>query len=1011
MGRARHGGLTAVYARCWVDGGAPALWPWQQILAGLCGSDALELLERDARMVAAGPGRFGRFVAVTDQLAAACRRSPACVVIDDVHAADPGALLLLRFVARSLARVRLALVITRRHDHRHSDGSAALLDEIEQEGTPLGLRHFDLTETTEFLAAHGLGDLDPALFLVLLRVTGGNPLFLRRVAALGAPGPAQSVPAGLRAAIDEAFQRLEPETRQVVQAAAALGPAPSVVEAAVAGTSVTAVLEEAGRAAKAGLVSGEEAGRFSFSHELVRAAAEDAMATLDRVETHARAAAVLAGDGPAAPAWLARRAYHALRAAPRSAADARQAVAACRAAATSMIGSLAYERADALLSTAIELHDSLDLGPPAASLLVQWAEAALMCGRLAEARARFGRAASAADRDADPRTFAQAVLGLGGVWVSEHRSAVDRARVLGLQRAALARLPAGDSVLRCRLRTRTRLAAEAVYDGAPLDDVRSSVGQARRSGDARALAEALSLCHHAMLSRAPLPECPQVAEELIDVASETDLGVLALMGLCWRTVDLFQLADPRATRALEDLRQQADALAWRSIPYIVEVLSVMVLLRAGRLDDALARAAQAYELGTAVGDIDAFAYLGAQTVAIRWMQGREAELLDLVEEAASSPTLIQLEFAFRATAAHVAARAGLLERARTTLDALAAAGLAALPRSSTWQTGMTAIVEVAAALDDGEIARQAYELLEPLAALPTLASVGILRLGSTERPLGLAAMTYGDLDRAAGHLERAVDANRHLPNRPMTTIARADLAEVLRRRGLADRRRAAELLDQAIAEAGRMSMTARAERWRTARDGLAENAAADSEGNLSRTASGWLVSLGDHRTMVGDLVGMRYLAELLTRPAEHLSALALASHGQALDRSAPQELLDSTARSAYAARARELAEELAEAEANADLGRAEKLRTEMEALVDRLQQATGQAGHSRSFAGPPERARTAVRKAIKRAIDEVDAADPSIRGLLRTSIVTGTTCAYLPDAGKPLRWVVRQGSH
>jgi hypothetical protein len=467
MGRARHGGLTVVYARCWADGGAPALWPWQQILAGLCGSDAVGLLERDARRVAAGPGRFGRFVAVTDQLAVACRRSPACVIIDDVHAAGPGALLLLRFVARSLARVRLALVITRRRDRRRSDGSAALLDEIEREGMPLGLRHFDLTETTEFLAARGLGDLDPALFLVLLRVTGGNPLFLRRVAALGAPGPAQPVPAGLRAAIDEAFQRLEPATRQVVQAAAVLGLAPSVVEAAaVAGTSVAAVLEAAGRAARAGLVSREQAGRFSFSHELVRAAAEDALATLDRVEAHARAAAVLAGDASIAPAGrLARRAYHALRAAPRSAADARQAVAACRAAATSMIGSFAYERADALLSTAIELHDSLDLGSPAASLLVQWAEAALLCGRLAEARARFGRAASAADRDKDPRTFAEAVLGLGGVWVSEHRSAVDRARVLGLQRAALARLPAGDSVLRCRLRT--RLAAEAVYDGAP----------------------------------------------------------------------------------------------------------------------------------------------------------------------------------------------------------------------------------------------------------------------------------------------------------------------------------------------------------------------------------------------------------------------------------------------------------------------------------------------------------------------------------------------------------------
>ncbi|HEV7757972.1 MAG TPA: ATP-binding protein, partial [Acidimicrobiales bacterium] len=42
--RARAAGLTAVTARCWVDGGAPALWPWQPIVRELCGDDAAELL-------------------------------------------------------------------------------------------------------------------------------------------------------------------------------------------------------------------------------------------------------------------------------------------------------------------------------------------------------------------------------------------------------------------------------------------------------------------------------------------------------------------------------------------------------------------------------------------------------------------------------------------------------------------------------------------------------------------------------------------------------------------------------------------------------------------------------------------------------------------------------------------------------------------------------------------------------------------------------------------------------
>ena len=56
------------------------------------------------------------------------------------------------------------------------------------------------------------------------------------------------------------------------------------------------------------------------------------------------------------------------------------------------------------------------------------------------------------------------------------------------------------------------------------------------------------------------------------------------------------------------------------------------------------------------------------------------------------------------------------------------------------------------------------------------------------------------------------------------------------------------------------------------------------------------------------------------------------------------------------------------------------------------------------FVDRTERARTAVRKAIKRAIDEIDAADPVIGQLLRSSISTGATCVYVPDPNAPVRW-------
>jgi len=45
--RAALAGLAVVSARCWVDGGAPALWPWQPLLNELCGPDAADLLAAD----------------------------------------------------------------------------------------------------------------------------------------------------------------------------------------------------------------------------------------------------------------------------------------------------------------------------------------------------------------------------------------------------------------------------------------------------------------------------------------------------------------------------------------------------------------------------------------------------------------------------------------------------------------------------------------------------------------------------------------------------------------------------------------------------------------------------------------------------------------------------------------------------------------------------------------------------------------------------------------------------
>lgn len=102
----------------------------------------------------------------------------------------------------------------------------------------------------------------------------------------------------------------------------------------------------------------------------------------------------------------------------------------------------------------------------------------------------------------------------------------------------------------------------------------------------------------------------------------------------------------------------------------------------------------------------------------------------------------------------------------------------------------------------------------------------------------------------------------------------------------------------------------------------------------------WIVELDGRRVRVPNLVGLRYLSELLTRPGQLVPALMLAS--------------------------------------------------------------------SASAGASPERARSSVSKAIKRAIDAVDDASPAIADELRTTVNCGAMCSYVPDPQAPVTWSTRE---
>jgi hypothetical protein len=1001
--RARAAGMTVVWGRCWSGGGAPALWPWQPVLTELCGREAAGLLDHDRGTEVVDPERFTRFSAVVDRLADA--PGPVFLVLDDLHAADPGAVLLTRFVARMRHRLPILLVITVRDPgsdppgRDSAEGGRAdhrLLADLIREGSQLALTRFTLRDTRALLAGQGMAVDEPDTLAAVHRITGGNPLHLRRLLAVGLGRRLTDV-GGLRSLVDESVAQVRPATRAVLAVAAVLGPAGSIAQtAAIADRAAGDVLDALDEAAAVGLVVRRAPEAFEFSHDLVREQLVASLSGRQRLDVHARARDTL-DDGGATTSntRLARRAHHAVAAAARSPVDARVAVEAGRAAAGSMVSRFDYEQAAGLLETAAALHEHAGLGPLPAGLLLEWAQAVLCGGRLAEARELFDAAAAMAQLEAEPVLAARAALGLGGTWVNEHRDRAERERVLALQRAALAAL--GDDPdldragLRCRLRV--RLAAEAVYSGEPLDAVLAALEQARRFGDRQVLAEALSLTHHALLRPDHVVQRLALAEELVAVASAAGDGVLVLMGLCWRAVDLFHLGDGEAERALAELHARSDALNCRSILYVASVLRVMTAIRRGDLAAAEQAAAQSHQLGVEVGDADAFGYYAAQLVGIRWMQGRAAEMVDLVAEAAASPSLVRSEFAFRATLARFAADAGQLTRARQALDQLTGAGLSALPQSSTWLTGMTAIVETAAALSDAELARQAYSLLLPFAELPIMPSLAVVCFGSTHRPLGLAALTGGDVETAIRHLRQALAVDLRLGNRPLAACTRADLASALIRRGSADdRRQAGELLALAIEEARAMGLTERVRQWQSVWDGIRRGG--EHRVVFRSEAGRWRIGYAGRDILVEDLLGVRYLARLTARPEQSISALDLVGAGTV--EGSRQELVDATARSAYRRRARELLAELDDARSDGDPDRIEQLESEAGALLSELEQGTGRGGRSRTFSGPAERARTAVRKAIKRAIDTIETADADLARELRATVSTGYSCRYEP---------------
>jgi hypothetical protein len=143
-------------------------------------------------------------------------------------------------------------------------------------------------------------------------------------------------------------------------------------------------------------------------------------------------------------------------------------------------------------------------------------------------------------------------------------------------------------------------------------------------------------------------------------------------------------------------------------------------------------------------------------------------------------------------------------------------------------------------------------------------------------------------------------------------------------------------------------------------------------------------------------VGLTYLVELIARPDREVDVVSLASEGL-MGVTAADAVADPAALDSYRRRAQELRTLLQSREAKS--AAAIRYQKELQALDDVLRSSTGLGGRSRSFPDTNERARTAVRKALMRAVDSIESIEPDLGHHLHASLTTGVTCRYSPSRG------------
>lgn len=781
---------TVIYARC--DEGPVPLQPLRGIATSVVEHAPLELLRAHCERfggellriapqmanrlwtpqpITAGDSteRHQLFAALTDLLRRVSDAGALVLLLDDLHRAEPTALLLLRHLVAELADAPVLVVAAYRDlgEHTGPELRTAIAELGPTEARRLHLRGLDDVALSDLAASvAGTGAAPQADLVEQLREqTAGNPLYasqlmqhLAESGGLVVDGTGMhlstrftdtSVPASLRDVVWSRVRALGPDAHDVLRAGAVLGfEFDETVLFEMCDQDRDCIAAALDAAVDAGLlVEGDRtAASLRFVHALVPLALHAEFHGSKRRRLHGRAARILQKSDD----HMEHRTIVALARHCELAGDLPGAQRWATLAGEGSLAQLAPSEAASWFQTALD--HARGLGRPQAEL-------ADLTERMGEARRRAGDP-RAEDTLLDAAALAQAsgahqVLVRAALAIDDASMRLDGIdpRHLSMVEAALAVADQVDPVAHARLLA--VYAQDLIHT--PHAKLRRTVAQKALDlldtiDDPRALPEMISSLTYALWGPGSLPRRRDLTARAVEAAD--GLGDRFLQFWVSRAAYLVAIesADEQlATASLQRMHAIITEIDEPRLRWLTAVVDTFDATMAARLDEAERHAADALELGTGIGEPDAFSIFAGQLFVMRSFAGRHEDVLPFIGPLVDqNPTVLT----YRLALAIIWADIGRCDDALAVLDAGAAAGFSLIEVDHLWTTNVIGYAVLAIQLEDTASAPALLELLRPFA--DEVAFNGASSQGPIGAYMGKLESLLGDHEAADAHLRDAL---------------------------------------------------------------------------------------------------------------------------------------------------------------------------------------------------------------------------------------------------------------